>query len=221
MSEQTDGAGRDRSPLAVLRGFVRQRGPLERCELCGTGLAPEHSHVLSIANRQLVCACDPCAFLFVDTGAGTYKRVPRRITELADFALTDEQWEALLIPIDLAFFLHSSPAGQMVAVYPSPAGPTESLLQLEAWADIVGEHPRLRALDPDVEALLVNRVRRRPESATGKYFIVPIDECYRLVGLMRKSWRGLSGGTVVWNEIAEFFAGLEARADSRTERARA
>ena len=174
-----------------------------------------------IANRQLVFACDPCALLFADASAAAYKRVPRRITELGDFALTDEQWEALLIPIDLAFFLHSSPAGQIVAVYPSPAGPTESLLHLEAWDDIIGEHPRLRALQPDVEALLVNRVRRRQESASGKYFVVPIDECYRLVGLMRKSWRGLSGGTVVWNEIAEFFAGLEARADSRRRRARA
>ena len=46
-----------------------------------------------------------------------------------------------MIPIDLAFFLYSSAAGQMVAVYPSPAGPTESLLQLEAWDDIARDHP--------------------------------------------------------------------------------
>ena len=221
MRQPADGAGRDRAPLAALRGFVRQRVPLERCELCGKGLPPDHAHLVRPENRQLVCACAPCAVLFADAGAATYKRVPRRITLLADYALTDEQWEALAIPIDLAFFLHSSPAGQVVAVYPSPAGATESLLHLEAWDDIAAGHPRLRALEPDVEALLVNRVRHREQEGTARYFVVPIDECYRLVGLIRKSWRGLSGGAVVWREIAEFFAQLEARADPGPENPRA
>ena len=36
---------------------------------------------------------------------------------------------------------------------------------------------------------------------TAQYYIVPIDECYRLVGLIRMHWRGLSGGTEVWKEI--------------------
>jgi hypothetical protein len=218
MSERMDGGNGDRAPLAALRRFVRQRVPLERCELCGKGLAPEHAHLVRPEHRQLVCACDACAVLFAGSGASTYKRVPRGITRLADFVLTDEQWDALTVPIDLAFFLHSSPAGQVVAVYPSPAGATESLLHLEAWDDIAAGHPRLRALEPDVEALLVNRVRRREEGSTARYLVVPIDECYRLVGLIRRSWRGLSGGPVVWGEIAEFFAALEARADSRSER---
>ncbi len=34
---------------------------------------------------------------------------------------------------------------------------------------------------------------RRPES-----YILPIDECFRLVGLIRLHWKGLSGGTEVW-----------------------
>ncbi len=210
-----EGAGSGHAPpLAALRGFVRQRVPLERCELCGKALAPVHSHLVQTEHRQLVCACEPCALLFAGTGATAYKRVPRRITMLDDFTMTDEQWDALLIPIDLAFFLHSSPAGQAVAVYPSPAGATESLLQLDAWQDIVAGHRRLEALEPDVEALLVNRVRHQVESPRAQYFVVPIDECYRLVGLIRKSWRGLSGGAVVWSEIAAFFADLEARADA-------
>ncbi len=82
-------------------------------------------------------------------------------------------------------------------------------------------HPRLRALEPDVEALLVNRVRQRQEGPTARYFVVPIDECYKLVGLIRKFWRGLSGGTVVWHEITAFFAQLEARAELCTETRRA
>jgi hypothetical protein len=119
-----------------------------------------------------------------------------------------------MIPIDMAFFMYSRQDGQTVALYPSPAGPTESLLPLAAWADIAAGHPGLTTLEPDVEALLVNRVRR-PESHGPRYFVVPIDECYRLVGLMRKSWRGLSGGAAVWTEIAAYFADLEARATVR------
>ena len=156
----------DPAPLATLRRFVRQRVPAERCELCGKGLAPEHAHLVRPEGRQLVCACDPCAILFVGAGASAYKRVPRRVLRLTDFALTDEQWDALMIPIDLAFFVYSSPAGQMTAVYPSPAGPTESLLQFTTWRDIAAGHPRLESLVPDVEALLVNRVRHRTANST-------------------------------------------------------
>jgi hypothetical protein len=220
MNEHTGGSGPDRPPLATLRSFVRQRQPAERCELCGAGLGADHAHLLQPEGRQLVCACEPCAHLFLGAGASGYKRVPRRIVRLANLVLTDQQWDALMIPIDLAFFFHSSPAGQVVAVYPSPAGPTESQLGLEHWHDIAAGHPRLEGLEPDVEALLVNRVRQRTPSEPW-YFIVPIDECYRLVGLVRANWRGLSGGTVVWDRIAEFFARLEARADVVAEGDRA
>jgi hypothetical protein len=53
--------------------------------------------------------------------------------------------------------------------------------------------------------LLVNRTAR-------EYFVLPIDECYRLVGLMRSHWKGLSGGTEVWREIHLFFAEMKGRA---------
>ena len=62
-------------------------------------------------------------------------------------------------------------------------------------------------LQPDVEALLVNRV-----GGTREYLLVPIDECYKLVGLIRTHWRGLSGGAEVWREIGAFFAALKTRA---------
>src|SRR5262249_33166577 len=67
--------------------------------------------------------------------SSTYSRRLRwsQLTYLPDFRLTDAQWEGLLIPIQLAFFFHSSPAGRVIALYPSPAGPTESLLDLAIW----------------------------------------------------------------------------------------
>jgi hypothetical protein len=132
--------------------------------------------------------------------------VPHRVDFLPDFRLTDEEWEALHLPINLAFFLHSSPAGRVVAFYPSPAGAMESLVSLEAWADLTAANPILRELEPDVEALLVNRV-----GETREVYRVGVDLCYHLAGLIRLHWRGLAGGQAVWEEIGRFFAGLKER----------
>ena len=88
-------------------------------------------------------------------------------------------------------------------MYPSPAGAMESLLPLESWKELVEANQVLEGIEPDVQALLVNRVGTARE-----YFIVPIDTCYELIGLIRTHWRGLSGGETVWREIREFFARL-------------
>ena len=190
--------------FGVLRQFIRERAPVERCELCSAELAPEHQHLLEPASRQLLCCCDACAILFSDRADARYRRVPRRIQFLADMRMTDAQWDSLLIPIGMAFFCESSPQGKVVALYPSPAGATESLLDREAWADLVRDNPILAELEPDVEALLVNRV-----GGAREYYRVPIDKCYELVGLIRTNWRGLSGGSEVWEAIGGYFARLK------------
>ena len=192
--------------LASLRRFAKPRPPTEQCDLCGAPLAAEHPHLVEPANRRLICACDPCAILFSHREGGKYRRVPRRVDSLLEFRLTDVEWESLHLPINLAFFLHSSPAGRVVAFYPSPAGATESLVELDAWKALADENPVLREMEPDVEALLVNRVGESRD-----YYRVGIDVCYHLVGLIRKHWRGLSGGPEVWDEIGRFFAGLKER----------
>ena len=117
-----------------------------------------------------------------------------------------------MVPIEMAFFFKSSPQEKMIALYPSPAGPTESLLSLDTWDDIVQMNPILSEMEPDVTALLVNRVGHVRGAAPAEYYLVPIDECYKLVGLIRAHWRGLSGGTEVWREIGAFFAALKKRA---------
>jgi hypothetical protein len=196
-----------RSALASLRRFMRPRtAGGARCELCSALLADDHSHLVELSSRRLCCACEPCAILFSSPAAPKYRRVPRRIEFLADFQLTDVQWEGLQLPINLAFFLHSTPAERVVALYPSPAGATEALPPPDAWQALVEDNPCLRDLEPDVEALLVNRLGAVPE-----YYRVGVDTCYALVGLVRTHWRGLSGGTVVWAEIARFFAQLTER----------
>jgi hypothetical protein len=104
----------------------------------------------------------------------------------------------------------TSATNNPVAFYPSPAGATESLLGLEAWAQLVADNPVLAELEPDVEALLVNRTKGYCE-----YYRVPIDRCYLLVGLIRTHWRGLSGGSEAWDAIDGFFARLRTnRADA-------
>jgi Family of unknown function (DUF5947) len=120
--------------------------------------------------------------------------------------MTDEQWDDLMIPVNMVYIFRSSTTKRAMAFYPSPAGPTESLLSLESWEALAGDNPILNQVEPDVEALLINRVRDARE-----YYIVPIDSCYQLVGLIRTSWRGLSGGEEVWKAIADFFANVRAK----------
>ncbi len=153
-----------------------------------------------------------------ETGS-KYKRVPRDVRFLSDFRLTDGQWDSLMIPIEMAFLFHSTPHGKVVAFYPSPAGATESLLSLETWNDVVQENLALKEMQADVEALLVNRVGAG-RGVQPEFYIVPIDECYKLVGLIRVHWRGLSGGTEVWREVGQFFAGVE-KVSRRRQRANA
>jgi len=130
--------------------------------------------------------------------------------------MTDSQWDGLMMPINMAFFFKSTPQNRVVALYPSPAGATESLLSFDTWDAIELENPALLEMEADVEALLANRIGHSRGFANAEYYIVPIDECFKLVGLIRSRWSGLSGGAEVWKEIGQFFAGLKAKAPERS-----
>jgi hypothetical protein len=199
--------GPSRTALNSLRRFLQRPAVRERCELCSAPLADQHAHLLDLTSRQLVCACDPCAILFDAQGAGKYRRAPRDIRALGNFRLSDEIWQALDLPINLAFFLHNSATGRVVAYYPSPGGATEALPPPDAWKMLVEDNPILSDLRPDVEALLVNRLSSPPA-----YYRVGIDKCFELVGLIRTYWRGLSGGKAVGRAIDRFFTALKERA---------
>jgi len=201
----------------VLKRFVRARSlPSERCDLCSVELGPNHPHLVEPATRKLSCACQACAILFSGAAGTRFRRVPTRVQYLPNFQLSDTQWEGLLIPINMAFFFQSSAAGKVIVLYPSPAGATESLLDFESWQEIVENNPALQKMEPDSEALLINRV-----GTASDHFIVPIDECYRLVGLIRTKWKGLSGGTEVWEAISAFFAEMKQRTVPAKEAAHA
>ena len=139
--------------------------------------------------------------------------MPDRYRLVLDFAFTQAQWDTLAVPVDLAFvFKQSDPDPEqprrLVACYPSPAGATESELDLSMWDDIVASSATLADVEPDVEAVLL---RRTPE-ADFVCFLVPIDACYELVGVVRQHWVGFQGGAEVWRHIDEFFTDLYRRA---------
>ncbi|MGH2514542.1 MAG: DUF5947 family protein [Ktedonobacterales bacterium] len=201
-----------RVPIEALRRLARKPAPpalVEHCELCGVALPPEHRHLLERKSVTLACACTACALLFEKEGAagGKYLTVPQRYLALGDFHMSDEQWDDLMIPVNMAFIYVNSTTNRAAAYYPSPAGATESLLNLEHWETLIEENPVLAGLVPDVEALLINRLRDAHD-----YYLVPIDACYQLVGIIRTTWRGLGGGEEVWQGIGAFFGSLRERA---------
>jgi hypothetical protein len=106
----------------------------------------------------------------------------------------------------MVFLVRCNASGSVRVFYPSPAGATEAFLDADSWMDITRSNPVLHTMQPDVEALLVYREKR-----TRNYYLAPIDECYRLTGLIRRHWRGFSGGNEVWEMIEQFFARLKLR----------
>jgi hypothetical protein len=201
-SSSTDGT---ESAFTTLRRFARPQPEEEQCEFCSAPLNAAHRHLIETATRKLICACDPCALRFENV-AGRWKLIPRDARALPEFEMSDGEWDAFALPIQLAFFFRSTSAGRLVAMYPSPAGPTESLLPLAGFESLAAANPCLAALEPDVEALLVNRLGAVPE-----HYIAPIDLCFELIGLIRVHWRGLSGGDHVWKQIDDFFVNLRIR----------
>lgn len=175
----------------------------EHCDLCRVDVPSDHRHLLQLEERVIVCVCEPCwAFR---SGDAEYRPTGTRTVLLDDLDFPGELWTAFAIPIGLAFFFRSTATGSVLALYPSPAGATESELDLHGWGELVALNPILGELEADAEALVVSRLTEPP-----RYAIVPIDRCYLLVGMIRASWEGISGGDAVENAVATFFGDLEA-----------
>jgi hypothetical protein len=192
--------------IAGLRDLAepKARAPVseqEQCDLCQTTVPPDHRHMLNLYERQIVCVCESCWAL--RSGDAEFRPTGTRTTWLEDFRLPEELWAQFRIPIGLAFFMHSSVTDCVVAMYPSPAGATESELHFETWGRLVEMNPVLSTLEHDAEALIVNRMSDPPAFA-----IAPIDRCYMLVGLVKVAWEGISGGAGVQEAIESYFDGL-------------
>lgn len=178
---------------------------VERCDLCSTTIPDDHRHLLRLDERRIVCACEACWAL--RSGDAEYRPTGMRTLWLERFVCEPETWAAFQIPIGLAFFMRSTVTEGVVAFYPSPAGATESELTLEAWDALVRTNQVLEGLEPDAEALVVNRL-----SEPHQHVIAPIDDCYALVGLIKSRWEGISGGSALREAVPEFFEAMRGRA---------
>jgi hypothetical protein len=78
---------------------------------------------------------------------------------------------------------------------------------MDAWRDGLGGTSLARAMEFDVEALLLRKAGGETEC-----LLVPIDVCYELVGLVRMHWKGFDGGSEAWDKIDGFFADLAEKA---------
>ncbi|WP_328701692.1 DUF5947 family protein [Amycolatopsis pittospori] len=197
-----------------LRRFVAPETPapapsreaeLERCELCTEPTGPEHGHIVDTERRAILCACRGCFLLFEHPEAGgRFRAVPERYLHDSGRPLAKADWDGLGIPVGAVFLLRGDEG--TAAFYPSPAGATECLLNLDAWADLAAAHPLLAAARPEVEAILVHS-----DETEVDVFLVPIDVCYRLVGLVRVYWKGFDGGQEARELIDRFFADIRVR----------
>ncbi len=211
-------ATRRRAELVTgLRGLARSAPPRPRasdpngspartaeaevCEICGVTIAEDHRHLLQLVERRLVCCCEACWAM--RAGEGEYRPTGNRTLWLPDLRIPDDLWAGFQIPIGLAFFMRSTVTECVVAMYPSPAGATESELHFESWQRMLELNPVLTELEPDIEGLIVNRLSDPPA-----YAITPIDRCYALTGAIKASWEGISGGSGVEHAVSRFFAHL-------------
>jgi hypothetical protein len=191
---------------AVLRGRSAPASAEERCDLCGLAIAEPHRHLLDTAAQELLCACAACAVLFDrgDADDARYRLVPQHRRALAGL-----DPRLLGVPVGLAFFTVRRD-GAVFAHYPSPAGATRWEVEGRAWRRFIASEPALASMQPEVEALLV-----RAAGGAAQAWVVPVDDCFRLAGLVRERWQGLMGGDAVRQGVERFFEELCHGSDTR------
>ncbi|MGH7073394.1 MAG: DUF5947 family protein [Stellaceae bacterium] len=201
MSHVATNAGTVARPAVfTLRRFVYP--PPERCELCRASLPATHAHLLELNSGELRCACSQCLKAF-DGDNPEFRAVAPRKEKLGSLHLSDAEWDAFQIPIDLAFLVRGERG--LRALYPGPAGIVQSAGAAPGWNDLVSINDVLRDLKPEVEALAIDRVRGRRDA-----YLLSIDHCYALTGVIRSQWHGLSGGPAVWDAIGAYFTDANA-----------
>ncbi|MET9452456.1 DUF5947 family protein [Streptomyces cinerochromogenes] len=186
----------------VIRSAAADRDDGERCDLCAEPVPEEHRHLYAAEREELLCACGACTVLFTGDGAGggRYLLVPRRRVRLEPV-----DTGPLGVPVGLVFFVPHTD-GTVTAQGPSPAGAMRWEVDAARWAGMRAVCPPLVTMAPEVEALLVNTVR-----GLDHHWIVPVDDCFRMVALVRREWRGLAGGGRVWPAVERFFEELTER----------
>lgn len=184
---------------AVARAGSRRRTATQRCDVCAATVPDVHRHLLDEQSGGIACACRAC-FLVLERqpgGGGRYRTIPDRRVRLRPEPINVD------VPVGLVFFVRE-PDGRVVAHYPSPLGDTRADVD-EQVARALIDRAGPDGLRPGVEAVLV---RANSRAGPDEQWLVPIDDCYRLVATIRQHWTGMSGGSAVWTAIARFFDDL-------------
>ena len=147
----------------------------------GTGTSPtSHDH-------RLLCVCRPCYLLFAPRGRRR-RPLPRRrrgrCAGSTTWSSTRRDWDALRIPVDLAFFFRQQPTRTaLLAFYPGPGGATES----DARPARLGRHRSTPTrCSTDDRCPTSRRCCCAATTARSPAHLVPIDVCYELVGVVRE-----------------------------------
>jgi hypothetical protein len=177
----------------------------ERCDFCSKPIPPDHKHFADLNEMKFMCACEMCAVLQAEKGE--YRQIPERYQYLENFDMPERIWLELKIPVNMAFIVYNSKHQKHIAFYPSPAGATESELNLGSWNLLKQKNQALEELEPDIEGFMINRLDKPAE-----YYIVPIDCCYKLIGLIRLKWQGMHGGKEMRSSVRGFFKNLKKKA---------
>ncbi|MGW4060049.1 DUF5947 family protein [Amycolatopsis sp. NPDC004747] len=192
--------------MSVARpAFARDRRSArqERCEFCGTPVAARHCHVVDTGRRGLLCSCRAC-FLLCTAGGPRYRAVPERYLWDPRRPIGCLDWCGLGIPARFAFFVNRGT--QVTAFQPGPAGAVELPLPAGLWAELAAARPLLGMAEADVEAIVF-----RGGAGGTDCFLVPVDVCYRLAGVVRRYWAGCDGGAEMRERVGEVFLEIERR----------
>ena len=193
-------------PLPALARLASRpaKQPIARCELCGGPIGDVHRHVVERGVRGVHCACHPCGILF-GRGDARYRTVPARVLADPDPVL---DWDALGIPVAVAYCYRDSMNDRSIVCYPGPAGIIDADLEPAVWDALRAATPLAAHVEDDVEALLVRGARGTHVLSC---YLVPITAAYELAGRLRSAWQGFSGGDAATAMLAEFFADLDRR----------
>ena len=206
--ERRQRLGGDRAKMiSSLRGLSRPPSPrrhgdgpdVEVCELCGTELPQNHRHLLQLTERRILCACATCWA----SALGRPRAAPDRAAASSGSRTSScprscgrscRSRSGSPSSCARASPTRWSPCTRAPRAPPSPSStcpPGRSSSEL---------NPILTGIEPDAEALVVNRIADPHE-----FVIAPIDECYGLVGAIKVSWEGISGGPALEREVPAFF----------------
>ncbi|WP_053960305.1 DUF5947 family protein [Sulfobacillus thermosulfidooxidans] len=200
-----------RSILRV-KNWVREepvKGEDEVCEVCNRLIpAHDHRHLLRLQTAQVVCACPHCALLFDAPGQNQYQTIPTRIKKLDRAILGQDFWDVMKVPVHLVGIIKRR-GGQAEIFYPSPAGAVSGGPISQGFLT-PSLQQALGSVSDEVEVLLIADLAGMSEG-----FLIPLDRFYELIGLLRLSWQGLSGGNEVSRRIHQFFDQLAQQAGTR------